>query len=54
MFGLGPSELIVLVVILVLLFGAKKVPELARGIGESIKILRNSLSEKKDKTDKKS
>ena len=55
MFGLGPRELIILAVILVLLFGTKKIPELARSIGEAFKILRGSFSdEEKNKTDKKS
>ena len=51
MFGLGSSEIIILAIILVLLFGAKKIPELARGIGEALRHLRNSFSdeEKKDK-----
>ena len=56
MFGLGPRELIILAVILVLLFGAKKIPELARGIGEAIRHIKNGFSDeedKKDKTDKK-
>ena len=52
MFGLGPREIIILVAILVLLFGAKKIPALARGIGEAITHLRNSFSDEKDKTDK--
>ena len=52
MFGLGPRELIILAVVLVLLFGAKKIPELARGIGEAIKYIRNAFSDE-DKIDKK-
>ena len=52
MFGLGSSEIVILVVVLVLLFGAKRVPELARGIGEAIKYIRNAFSDE-DKIDKK-
>ena len=53
MFGLGPRELIILAAILVLLFGAKKIPELARSIGEAVKHIRNGFSdEEKGKTDK--
>jgi sec-independent protein translocase protein TatA len=33
----GGWELILILVVIVLLFGAKKLPELARGIGQSIK-----------------
>jgi sec-independent protein translocase protein TatA len=54
MFGLGPRELVILAAILVLLFGAKKIPELARSIGEAVKHIRNGFSdEEKDKTETK-
>lgn len=55
MFGLGARELIILAVILVLFFGAKKIPELARGIGDALKHIRNGFSddEKSDTTEKK-
>jgi sec-independent protein translocase protein TatA len=49
MFGLGPREMIILAAILVLLFGAKKIPELARGIGEAVKVLKDSFSDDKGK-----
>lgn len=35
--GLGPTELIVILVILLVLFGGSKLPGLAKGIGQSIK-----------------
>jgi sec-independent protein translocase protein TatA len=50
MFGLGPKELIILAVILVLLFGSKKIPELARSIGEAVRHIKNGFSDE-DKTD---
>ena len=55
MFGLGPKEIIILAGILVLLFGSKKIPELARGIGEAIRIFRKGISDEdeKDEKDKK-
>lgn len=54
MFGLGPRELIILAAILVLLFGAKKIPELARSIGLAGKELKDGFSgeDKNDNTDK--
>jgi sec-independent protein translocase protein TatA len=35
--GLGPSELLVIVFVIVLLFGGKKLPELAKGLGKGIR-----------------
>lgn len=54
MFGLGPREIIILAAILILLFGAKKIPELARGIGEAVRHVRGGFSDEvKEKSDKK-
>ena len=41
--GLGPQELIIIAIVLVLLFGAKKLPELARGMGQAAKEFRSGL-----------
>ncbi|MFT5352322.1 MAG: sec-independent protein translocase protein TatA [Candidatus Paceibacteria bacterium] len=49
MFGLGPRELIAVVVVFFLLFGAKKIPELARGMADSIEHLKNGFSDGEDK-----
>ena len=38
--GLGPTELLIIVAIIVLLFGAKKLPELARGSGRALRIFK--------------
>ena len=43
---LGTWELILIVVIVVLLFGAKRIPEVARGIGKGIKEFRKGLAGK--------
>lgn len=51
MFGLGTRELVILAAILVLLFGAKKIPELARSIGDAIRHLRGISSAAEDKND---
>ncbi len=42
---LGAGEIILIVVVIVLLFGAKKLPELARAIGKSARELRAGLNE---------
>jgi sec-independent protein translocase protein TatA len=39
-FGLRGPELLILLLIIVLLFGAKKLPETARGIGRSLRIFK--------------
>ena len=42
--SLGPMEIGVIVIIALLLFGPKKLPELAKSVGQSWKELRKSLS----------
>lgn len=37
MFGLGTPEIVIIALVLVLLFGAKKIPELMRGLGSGVK-----------------
>jgi len=44
--GLGTTELIIIAVILLILFGGKKLPELGRGLGDSIKELRKAVKGK--------
>jgi len=45
MFGFGTTEIILLAILLVLLFGAKKIPELASGIAEAIRLLKGGFSD---------
>ena len=43
--SLGPTEIFIVVFIILLLFGAKKLPELARGMGSSIKEFKKSVKD---------
>jgi sec-independent protein translocase protein TatA len=45
MFGLGTQELMVILVVVLLLFGAQKLPELARGLGKSVSEFKKARSE---------
>ncbi|MBP6855812.1 MAG: twin-arginine translocase TatA/TatE family subunit [Candidatus Pacebacteria bacterium] len=45
MFGLGTKEIIIIAIVLVLLFGAKKIPELTKSIVESVKHLRGAFKD---------
>lgn len=38
--GIGPPEIVLILLVLVLLFGAKKLPELARGSGRALRIFK--------------
>ena len=54
--GLGGKEILVIAVIILLLFGGKKIPELMKGIGSGIKEFKKSVKDddNKDKEDDKS
>lgn len=45
MFGLGVTELILIVALLVLFFGATRIPRIARGLGEGIRNFKGALKE---------
>ncbi len=48
MFGLGIGELVVILLVLVLLFGATKLPQLGSGLGEGIRSLRKAFRDVQD------
>lgn len=61
MFGIGMSELLVILVIVLIIFGAGKLPEIGAGLGKGIRNFKNAttegekkeqLEDKKDSTDK--
>jgi sec-independent protein translocase protein TatA len=51
MFGIGPPELIVIFLIILILFGAKRLPELARSLGRSINEFKNATQNIKNDLD---
>jgi len=49
MFGLGTTELILILVIVMVLFGAKKLPALGEGLAKGIRSFRTNISDDTDK-----
>ncbi len=45
MFGFRPEELFILLAIVLLIFGAKRLPEISRSIGQSIQSFRKGMNE---------
>jgi sec-independent protein translocase protein TatA len=51
----GPWEIVIVVLIIVLIFGGKKIPELMRGLGQGMKEFKNASKDEKsenEETDK--
>jgi sec-independent protein translocase protein TatA len=49
---LGPGELILIVLIIVIIFGARKLPELGKSLGQGIKNFKKSISPEDEKKSK--
>ena len=47
---LGPTEIILILAIVLLLFGGKKIPELMRGIGKGVKSFKDGIKEEDQDT----
>ncbi len=46
-FNLGPWEILLILVVVLILFGAKRLPELARGLGQGINEFRDAVDSSK-------
>jgi sec-independent protein translocase protein TatA len=51
--GLSGTELLVVLGVAVMLFGGKKIPEVAKGLGEGIKNFKNAMKDEEQPTSKK-
>jgi sec-independent protein translocase protein TatA len=51
--SLGAPEILIIALVILLLFGAKKLPDLAKGLGEGIKNFKNSVKSDEEPKDKK-
>ena len=45
MFGLGMQELVIILIIVIVLFGATRLPEIGKGIGQAIRNFKKATSE---------
>ncbi len=54
LFGLGMQEIIVIALIVLLLFGGKKIPELMKGLGKGVKSFKDGMKEIDDDKEEKS
>ncbi|MEJ2628346.1 MAG: twin-arginine translocase TatA/TatE family subunit [bacterium] len=50
--SIGPVEIMLIFLVILLLFGAKKLPELARGLGKGIREFKNATKQVEDEFDK--
>lgn len=54
LFGpVGPTELILIILIVVIIFGARRLPELGKSLGEGIKNFKKSITSKEKESDSK-
>ncbi|MBS4060824.1 MAG: twin-arginine translocase TatA/TatE family subunit [Bacteroidetes bacterium] len=45
----GPTQILIIVLVILLLFGGKKIPELMRGLGRGVKEFKDGISGEEDK-----
>ena len=50
--NLGPTEILIIALVVLLLFGGKKIPELMKGLGKGVKNFKEGMNEVTDVTKK--
>ncbi len=50
--GIGAQELLLILLVVLLLFGAKRIPEFAQGLGKGIREFKKAVRETKDEIEK--
>ncbi len=53
MFGIGMSELVIILIIVLIIFGAGKLPEIGKGLGKGIKNFKNAVAGNDDENGEK-
>ena len=51
MFGMGHWEILIIFVVILLIFGAKRIPEMAQGLGKGIREFRTAMRDVQDEMD---
>lgn len=51
---IGPSELVLVCIVILLIFGGKKIPELMKGIGQGVRSFKKGLNEDIEEPEKSS
>ena len=54
MFGLGTTEILLIILVVAVLFGARRLPELGKGLGQGLRGFKNALSGKDEEEEKSS
>ena len=50
--GIGAGEIIIIALVILLLFGGKKIPELMRGLGKGVRSFKDGLNEANEEVEK--
>lgn len=52
LFGLGAPEIVIIALLVLLLFGGKKIPELMKGLGKGVRSFKDGVNEAKEEMNK--